>query len=174
MALLLEAAKSWWMGLRCLSGLDYVIVGWLFHDDVRRDLTCSEGQILIILITIRVGSICPLSGETVGTRYAVMNGRPAARRLSTLDVWAHLPVTWLQCPAATHHQPDGPGSKSALAEAKKQEKTTVIYIETDRYTGVPGYESWWDVAVAEVSENEQVKEARQNYEKAVQKERFFL
>jgi 3D-(3,5/4)-trihydroxycyclohexane-1,2-dione acylhydrolase (decyclizing) len=63
---------------------------------------------------------------------------------------------------------------AALAEAKKQDKTTVIYVEIDRYAGVPGYESWWDVPVAEVSEIESVKEARINYEKAVQKERYYL
>ena len=28
----------------------------------------------------------------------------------------------------------------------------MIAIEVDRYEGVPGYESWWDVPVAEVSE----------------------
>ena len=28
----------------------------------------------------------------------------------------------------------------------------MIYIQNDRYVGVPGYESWWDVPVAEVSE----------------------
>ena len=32
------------------------------------------------------------------------------------------------------------------------DRTTVIYIQNDRYEGVPGYESWWDVPVAEVSE----------------------
>ena len=32
--------------------------------------------------------------------------------------------------------------------------------------GVPGYESWWDVAVAEVSELESVREARARYETA--------
>ena len=31
-------------------------------------------------------------------------------------------------------------------------RTTVIYIQNDRLQGVPGYESWWDVPVAEVSE----------------------
>ena len=35
--------------------------------------------------------------------------------------------------------------------AKAESGTTVIAIEVDRYEGVPGYESWWDVAVAEVS-----------------------
>ncbi|HFQ93244.1 MAG TPA: 3D-(3,5/4)-trihydroxycyclohexane-1,2-dione acylhydrolase (decyclizing) [Anaerolineae bacterium] len=64
--------------------------------------------------------------------------------------------------------------RAALAEAKRQEKTTVIYIETDRYAGVPGYESWWDVAVAEVSEIPAVQKARAEYEKALAEERWFL
>jgi len=39
---------------------------------------------------------------------------------------------------------------------------------------VPGYESWWDVPVAEVSEMESVKRAREKYDDAVKRERFFL
>jgi 3D-(3,5/4)-trihydroxycyclohexane-1,2-dione acylhydrolase (decyclizing) len=42
----------------------------------------------------------------------------------------------------------------------------VIAIEVDRYEGVPGYESWWDVPVAEVSTVESVREAREQYEQA--------
>ena len=42
--------------------------------------------------------------------------------------------------------------KKALVEAKAMDRTTVIVVETDTSVGVPGYESWWDVAVAEVSE----------------------
>jgi 3D-(3,5/4)-trihydroxycyclohexane-1,2-dione acylhydrolase (decyclizing) len=64
--------------------------------------------------------------------------------------------------------------KQALAEAKEQDQTTVIAVETDRYAGVPGYESWWDVPVAEVSEIESVQEARAAYEKNRQHERYYL
>src|SRR5580698_7744458 len=46
--------------------------------------------------------------------------------------------------------------KKALEEAKASDRTTVVLIETDASIGVPGYESWWDVAVAEVSEAESV------------------
>jgi 3D-(3,5/4)-trihydroxycyclohexane-1,2-dione acylhydrolase (decyclizing) len=63
---------------------------------------------------------------------------------------------------------------AALETAKGVERTTVIYIQNDRYVGVPGYESWWDVAIAEVSEIDAVKAARAEYEQAVQKERYFL
>jgi len=62
----------------------------------------------------------------------------------------------------------------ALETAKGIDRTTVIYVQNDRYVGVPGYESWWDVPIAEVSEIDSVKEARANYEQALQKERYFL
>ncbi len=64
--------------------------------------------------------------------------------------------------------------KQALKEAKTLDRTTVIVVETDVSTGVPGYESWWDVAVAEVSELESVREARARYEEARKRERYFL
>ena len=64
--------------------------------------------------------------------------------------------------------------KKALEEAKTTDRTTVIVVETDATIGVPGYESWWDVSVAEVSELESVREARARYEEARKKERYFL
>ncbi|MGZ4419619.1 MAG: 3D-(3,5/4)-trihydroxycyclohexane-1,2-dione acylhydrolase (decyclizing), partial [Gaiellaceae bacterium] len=42
--------------------------------------------------------------------------------------------------------------RSGLEAAKVEDATVVLAIEVDRYEGVPGYESWWDVPVAEVSE----------------------
>ncbi len=62
---------------------------------------------------------------------------------------------------------------AALAEAKKQPRTSVVVIETDYNDRVPGYDSWWDVPIAEVSEIEAVQKARAQYVEAVKKERFF-
>ena len=64
--------------------------------------------------------------------------------------------------------------QAALAEAKTTRRTTVIVVETDTTQKVPGYESWWDVAVAEVSERESVQQARAAYEEARKKERRHL
>ena len=64
--------------------------------------------------------------------------------------------------------------KAALEKAKTLDRTTVIVVETDPSVGVPGYESWWDVAVAEVSEFESVREARARYEIARKNERHHL
>jgi 3D-(3,5/4)-trihydroxycyclohexane-1,2-dione acylhydrolase (decyclizing) len=64
--------------------------------------------------------------------------------------------------------------QAALEIARLNERTTVIVIEVDKEERVPGYESWWDVPVAEVSEMESVKRARESYDEAVKRERFFL
>jgi 3D-(3,5/4)-trihydroxycyclohexane-1,2-dione acylhydrolase (decyclizing) len=64
--------------------------------------------------------------------------------------------------------------RAGLAAAKDESGTTVIAIEVDRYEGVPGYESWWDVAVSEVSEVPAVRAAREAYEAARENERSHL
>jgi 3D-(3,5/4)-trihydroxycyclohexane-1,2-dione acylhydrolase (decyclizing) len=51
---------------------------------------------------------------------------------------------------------------------------TVICIETDRYTGVPGYDGWWDVPVAETSTQDTVRAARAEYERNSSAQRQFL
>lgn len=62
----------------------------------------------------------------------------------------------------------------ALLKAQQASVTTCIVVETDRRQRVPGYESWWDVAVAEISESEAVTEARNRFEQAKQKQHFAL
>jgi 3D-(3,5/4)-trihydroxycyclohexane-1,2-dione acylhydrolase (decyclizing) len=64
--------------------------------------------------------------------------------------------------------------KQALQEARRATKTTVVVVETEREVRVPGYDSWWDVAVAETSTMESVRKARADYEEAAKKERYFL
>jgi 3D-(3,5/4)-trihydroxycyclohexane-1,2-dione acylhydrolase (decyclizing) len=62
----------------------------------------------------------------------------------------------------------------SLVAARATPRTTVTVIEVDRNVRVPGYESWWDVPVAEVSEVESVRAARRAYETTVRRERYFL
>lgn len=64
--------------------------------------------------------------------------------------------------------------KQALLASKSSKRTTVTVVEVDREPRVPGYESWWDVPIAEVSESEGVRAARRAYEAAVKRERHFL
>src|SRR3979409_1192328 len=49
--------------------------------------------------------------------------------------------------------------RDALLAAKAIDRTVVIHVPVDRYEGVPSYDSWWDVPVAEVSESSEVDKA---------------
>jgi 3D-(3,5/4)-trihydroxycyclohexane-1,2-dione acylhydrolase (decyclizing) len=69
---------------------------------------------------------------------------------------------------------DVSGLKTALVEAKHADRTVVIHIPVDRYEGVPDYESFWDVPVAEVSEMETVVAARKEYAQNRRAERRYL
>jgi 3D-(3,5/4)-trihydroxycyclohexane-1,2-dione acylhydrolase (decyclizing) len=62
---------------------------------------------------------------------------------------------------------------AALKAAKAADSTTVVVIRNDRLHNVPGYESWWDVAVPEISEMPSVQEARVTYERMRAKEQYF-
>jgi len=50
----------------------------------------------------------------------------------------------------------------------------VVVVPVDRESRVAGYESWWDVPVAEVSSSPEVQKARAAYEQARKRERDFL
>jgi 3D-(3,5/4)-trihydroxycyclohexane-1,2-dione acylhydrolase (decyclizing) len=53
-------------------------------------------------------------------------------------------------------------------------KPVCIITETDRRQRVSGYESWWEVAIPEVSDNPAVQQAREDYEENKAKERHHL
>src|SRR5215472_455311 len=67
-------------------------------------------------------------------------------------------------------------TREELAEAIERSRqnvgVSVIVVETDYHDRVPGYESWWDVAVAEVSESPAVEEAHRQYREARLRERY--
>jgi len=56
--------------------------------------------------------------------------------------------------------------RDALRVARDETRTTVIAVAADRYEGVPSYDSWWDVPVAETAESAGVRAARRDYEAA--------
>ncbi len=71
-----------------------------------------------------------------------------------------------------------PGSvaefRAVLEATKALDHTSVIVVKTDREVRVPGYESWWDVAVAEVSTMPEVQAAREEYVIHRKDEKYFL
>ncbi|HKF72818.1 MAG TPA: 3D-(3,5/4)-trihydroxycyclohexane-1,2-dione acylhydrolase (decyclizing) [Stellaceae bacterium] len=60
----------------------------------------------------------------------------------------------------------------ALADAKKERRTTVISIATDPAASTVEGGAWWDVAIPEISKRPQVTAARQAYEAATPRQRI--
>ena len=61
----------------------------------------------------------------------------------------------------------------AVSNLKAGNRTSVIVVETDYNERIPGYDSWWDVPIAEVSAMESVQQARQRYAEARKREQFY-
>ncbi len=163
----------------------YVIVGDGSYLMLSSDLATSiqEGYKLIVILIDNAGfkSIGGLSRslgqDGFGTRYVyrkngVLPGDSAGEdvELLLIDFAANARSLGAQViPCLTYSD-----LVSGLYQAQKTDRTTVLTIHSDRYVGVPGYESWWDVHVAEVSEMPAVREARKAWEEMRAKERYFL
>jgi 3D-(3,5/4)-trihydroxycyclohexane-1,2-dione acylhydrolase (decyclizing) len=61
--------------------------------------------------------------------------------------------------------------EDALARARKNDRTTVLVIDTDPLISTEEGGAWWDVAVPQVSERKQVEAARKAYDEAVKLQR---
>lgn len=162
----------------------YVLVGDGSYLMLAQEIITAiqEGQKLIVVLFDNQGykSIGALSrslGQTgFGTRYAYpQNG---ALPGDEADEIAPLPVDLAANAASLGAQvircQTYADFTTALKTAQSNERTTVIYIQSDRLHGVPGYESWWDVPIAEVSEMPAVQAARAEWEIMRAKERSFL
>jgi 3D-(3,5/4)-trihydroxycyclohexane-1,2-dione acylhydrolase (decyclizing) len=67
-----------------------------------------------------------------------------------------------------------PEFQAALAAAQSETRTTVVVVESDSRVGVPAYETFMDVPVAEVSTVASVEKARATYEPKLKRERHYL
>ncbi len=156
----------------------YVMVGDGSYLMMAQEIVTSlqEGYKLNIVLLDNHGfsSIGGLSracgNEGMGTNYRYRRGNKYDGEIIPVDFAANAASLGAWTARAT----TGTELKAALLAGKKQDRTSVVVIETSYEQRVPGYESWWDVPIAEVSERDAVKEARREYEKARAKERFFF
>jgi 3D-(3,5/4)-trihydroxycyclohexane-1,2-dione acylhydrolase (decyclizing) len=118
-----------------------------------------------------------LGQQGFGTRFVFpqegqLPGDEAGQQVQTLPVDLAMNARGLGAHVIECHTYDE--FTAALGEAKITNRTTVVYIRNDRYAGVPSYDSWWDVPVAEVSEMEAVRAARSQWETQRAEERYYF
>jgi 3D-(3,5/4)-trihydroxycyclohexane-1,2-dione acylhydrolase (decyclizing) len=63
--------------------------------------------------------------------------------------------------------------EESLNQARESDASMMIEVLVDHSIGVPGYESWWDVPVAEVSQSDKVTKIRKDYDQKIKDERNF-
>jgi 3D-(3,5/4)-trihydroxycyclohexane-1,2-dione acylhydrolase (decyclizing) len=156
----------------------YVLVGDGSYLMMAQEIVTSlqEGYKLNIVLLDNHGfsSIGGLSracgNEGMGTNYRYRRGEKYDGENVPVDFAANA----ASLGAWTARASTGDELKAALLAGKKQNRTSVVVIETSYDQRVPGYESWWDVPIAEVSERDAVKQARSEYEEKRKKERFFF
>jgi 3D-(3,5/4)-trihydroxycyclohexane-1,2-dione acylhydrolase (decyclizing) len=158
----------------------YVMVGDGSYLMMAQEIVTSvqEGFKLIIVLCDSDGyaSIGALSRSIgsggFGTQYRFRD--PASGALSGAPLPVDLAANAESLGAVVHRVSDRASLDAALAAARDADRTTVIYVPVDPSLGVPGYHAWWDVAVAEVSDQDAVRDARSRWEQDRKRQRYFL
>jgi 3D-(3,5/4)-trihydroxycyclohexane-1,2-dione acylhydrolase (decyclizing) len=156
----------------------YVMVGdgsWfmLNHEIVT---SLQEGYKLVIVLLdndgfASIGSLSESIGsQRFGTQYRYREGQQLTGGYLPVDLARNAESLGAHVIRTT----DATSLHQALEDAKKVEHTTVIYVKTDIYKTLRGYNSWWDVPIAEVSEMEGVQKARSAYENNKKNQRHYL
>jgi 3D-(3,5/4)-trihydroxycyclohexane-1,2-dione acylhydrolase (decyclizing) len=115
-----------------------------------------------------------VGGEGFGTRYARLDGGLGLDGEAVQPLAVDLAANAQSLGAHVIRARTVDELRIALADARTVDGPVVVHIETDRYAGVPSYESWWDVPVAEVSDDDRVRTARAAYERARRAQRAYV
>jgi 3D-(3,5/4)-trihydroxycyclohexane-1,2-dione acylhydrolase (decyclizing) len=158
----------------------YVMVGDGSYLMMSQEIVTSvqEGlKFIIVLINnhgfASIGGLSEAVGSSgFGTHYRARN--PASGQLDGPPLPVDFALNAGSLGAHVIEARDLPSLRLALEEARLQTRTTVIVVETDREQRVGGYESWWDVPIAEVSAMSSVQTAYAQYSEARQRERYYL
>ncbi|MDP6932174.1 MAG: 3D-(3,5/4)-trihydroxycyclohexane-1,2-dione acylhydrolase (decyclizing) [Myxococcota bacterium] len=116
------------------------------------------------------GLSASLGSDGFGTRYRFRTEQGLEGEVLPVDYLSNARSLGAHAIAVSSHEQ----LLTALEEARSGSRTTVIVAEVDREHRVPGYESWWDVPVAEVSQVEAVQAVRSDYQQAVKTEKDYL
>ncbi|HWK08912.1 MAG TPA: 3D-(3,5/4)-trihydroxycyclohexane-1,2-dione acylhydrolase (decyclizing) [Vicinamibacterales bacterium] len=138
----------------------------------------QEGVKLIVVLVdsqgfASIGSLSrSLGSGGFGTNYRFRNPRTGALDGDTLPV--DLAANAASLGAEVFRATDRASLERALLQARDAARTAVVYVPVDPEARLPGHGCWWDVPVAEVSEQAPVRDARGEYEQARRKQRWFV
>lgn len=120
---------------------------------------------VVVLDNRGFGCIDRLQRATGGASFHNLLDTARRRQPSAIDFAAHA----ASMGAAATHVDGVAGLEAALVEARSNQRSTVIVIDTDPTAATEAGGHWWDVAVPEVSPRAEVVAAREAYDEARRK-----
>ncbi|OAP41304.1 3D-(3,5/4)-trihydroxycyclohexane-1,2-dione acylhydrolase (decyclizing) [Sinorhizobium glycinis] len=140
----------------------------MLNSEIASSIMLGAKFTIVLLDNAGYGCINRLQMETGGANFNNLLQDTHHVELPEIDFAAHAAAMG----AVTRKVGSIPELEAALAETANEARTTVIVIDTHPLITTEAGGHWWDVAVPEVSDREQVKVAREGYEKALQSQRF--
>jgi 3D-(3,5/4)-trihydroxycyclohexane-1,2-dione acylhydrolase (decyclizing) len=156
----------------------YVMVGdgsyLMLHTEIVTSI--QEGYKLTIVVTDNGGFQCIRGLQmSAGSPSFGNELRYRDRRTNRLE-GDYLPIDFARnaesLGAVAYRATSESDLRSALDRARAETRTVVIHVPIQKDARVPGFESWWDVPVAEVSAEPGVQSALASYEQARSRQRY--
>ncbi len=140
----------------------------MMNSEIATSVMLGKKLTIVVLDNRGFGCINRLQMATGGANFNNLLKDTFHETLPEIDFAAHAAAmgAWVRKAASIAEL------ESALAEADKVERTTVLVIDTDPLISTEAGGHWWDVAVPEVSVRPQVNAARREYEAALKGQRL--
>lgn len=140
----------------------------MMNSEIATSVMLGKKLTIVVLDNRGFGCINRLQMATGGANFNNLLKDTFHETLPEIDFAAHAAAmgAWVRKAASIAEL------ESALAEAEKVERTTVLVIDTDPLISTEAGGHWWDVAVPEVSVRPQVNAARKEYEEALKGQRL--
>lgn len=140
----------------------------MMNSEIATSVMLGKKLTIVVLDNRGFGCINRLQMATGGANFNNLLKDTVHETLPEIDFAAHAAAmgAWVRKAASIAEL------ESALAEADKVERTTVLVIDTDPLISTEAGGHWWDVAVPEVSVRPQVNAARKDYEEALKGQRL--
>jgi 3D-(3,5/4)-trihydroxycyclohexane-1,2-dione acylhydrolase (decyclizing) len=140
----------------------------MMNSEIATSVMLGKKLTIVVLDNRGFGCINRLQMATGGANFNNLLKDTFHETLPEIDFAAHAAAmgAWVRKAASIAEL------ESALAEAEKVERTTVLVIDTDPLISTEAGGHWWDVAVPEVSVRPEVNAARKEYEAALKGQRL--
>lgn len=139
----------------------------MMNSEIATSVMLGKKLTIVVLDNRGFGCINRLQMATGGANFNNLLKDTFHETLPEIDFAAHAAAmgAWVRKAASIAEL------ESALDEAAKVERTTVLVIDTDPLISTEAGGHWWDVAVPEVSVRREVNAARKGYEEALKGQR---